>query len=170
MVAFAALCLALPACGGGGGGGGGDFVGAANASVSVSPEQIDTADRMLVRVDVSDVNESGIALKIKFPVGLVYVPSSSSLLVDGKPLDISPDVYVAENNSRFLVFYLAEPSFGENKAGRVEFFLEGATRVLEGTLEVDADVDDPLTDNSVEFDPKNPDFAAEDSVQVRVEG
>jgi len=169
---FFALIVAdcLVACGGGGGGGGSDFIGAAQVNIQASPTRIDTADRMLVQAQVDEVNESGISLKFKFPFGMAYVSGSASLVADAQSLDITPTVNVAENNFRYVVFYLDQDTFGKGKNGRVEFFLEGVSRVIEGKLEVDADVDNPLINNDVEFDAKNPDFAAEDSVVVNVEG
>lgn len=162
------LALSLLSCGGGGGDG--DFIGAALVTLQASPARIDTADRMLVRADVSEVNDNGIALKFKFPVGLSYVPSSSSLLSAEQSYDITPTVNVVENNFRYLVYFIDQALFDKNNKGTVEFFLEGITRVIDGKLEVDADVDNPLISNDSEFDQKNPGFAAEASVDVNVEG
>jgi hypothetical protein len=164
-----AICPILSSCGGGGGGGG-DFVGAAQVQLQASPTIIDTGDRMLVKARISDVNDNGIALKFRYPTGLSYVPSSSSLLAGNHSLDISPAVNVIEGNYKFLVYYIPQSDFGENARGTVELLLEGSSRVLEGALEVDADVDNPLIGNDKEFDPKTPEFAAEDSIAVEVEG
>lgn len=159
----------LTSCGGGGGGGE-DFVGAAVVRLQISPTSIDTADRMLLKVDVREVNENGIALKFKFPVGLKYVTSSSTLSYDDVVIDISPAVNDAKDNFRYLVYYISQSSFSKNKTGTVELFLEGVTRVIDGDVEVDADVDNPLQPNDSEFNVNNPEFAAEDSITVNVEG
>ena len=169
-VALLLLLTQASGCGGGGGGGGDDFIGAAQVTIRASPSKIDTGDRMLVSVDISEVNENGIALKLKFPDGLTYVPSSSSLVIADQSIDISPTVNQGKFNSVYLVYYLKKGIFGKDNRGTVELFLEGASAVVDGSLGVDADVDDPLIDNSVEFDPNNPDFVAEDSVDVNVEG
>lgn len=168
-VCFFTVCL-LTGCGGGGGGGDSDFIGAAQVEISASPANIDTGDRMLVTVDINDVNESGIALKFKFPDGLSYVPSSSSLVIKDQSIDISPTINLKENNSVYMVYYLKNNLFGSDNRGSVQFFLEGVSAVVEGKLGVDADVDNPLIDNSVEFDPKDPNFVAESYVEVNVEG
>jgi hypothetical protein len=169
LLCLALICGCFSSCGGGGGGGE-DFVGAAIVSLHASPSTIDTADRMLVKVEISEVNASGIALKLKFPVGLSYVPSSSSLVSGEESLDITPAVNARENNFSYLVYYLDQSVFGKNDSGTVEFFLEGTKRVIDGELAVDADVDNPLISNEIEFDIVNPGFAAESSVEVNVEG
>lgn len=166
---LALVMLTLISCGGGGGGGD-DFIGAAVVELEASPTIIDTADRMLVKARLSEVNENGVALKFRFPPGLSYVNSSSSLTADEKALDISPTVNQEEGNFRFLVYYIKQSSFGPDKRGTVEFLLEGVSRVIQGELQVDVDVDNPLISNDKEFDSKNPDFAAEDYVEVKVEG
>ena len=155
---------------GGGGGGGSEFVGAAIVELQASPTIIDTGDRMLVKARISDVNDNGIALKLRFPTGLSYVSSSSSLISEDRSLDISPTENRTEGNFKFLVFYIPQSDFGENGRGVVEFLLEGAARVIEGELQVDADVDNPQISNESEFDPKNPEFVAEDFIAVTVEG
>lgn len=165
------LCIAtLSNCGGGGGGGGGDFIGAAEVTVRASPSSIDTGDRMLVTAEISSVNDSGIALKFKYPDGLGYVPSSSSLVVKDQSIDITPTVNHNENNFIYLVYYLKKSFFGSDNKGKVELFLEGKSAVVDGVLSIDADVDNPNIDNSVEFDPKNPGFTAQDMIDVKVGG
>ncbi len=162
-----AILLSLSGCGGGGGGSD-DYIGAATVELQVSPTMIDTADRMLVRARLGEVNDNGLALKFRYPLGLNYVPSSSSLTADNQSMDISPSVNLVEGNFRYLVYYIPQSFFGKNKRGTVELLLEGVSRVLQGEVQVDADVDNPLIDNSSEFDSKNPDFAAEDFVEVKV--
>jgi hypothetical protein len=48
--------------------------------------------------------------------------------------------------------------------------LEGTAAVSSGKLEVDADRDDPLIANNVEFDINSPEFSAQDYVDISVTG
>lgn len=157
----------LTSCGGGGGGGGG-FVGAANVSVDASPTSIDTADRMQVQVFVSDVNKDGIALKLRFPDSLAYVPDSSRLVVDGADGDVTPTVSQSKDGKAYLVYYFSQSRFGEGLSGTLTIQLVGVSRVGEGLLEVDADVDDPAKDNATEFSIDTPEFEAQDQTSIQV--
>ena len=161
--------VSLLSCGGGGGGDD-SFVGAANVSIRVTPSEIDTGDRMLVTVNISDVHPNGIILKIRYPRGLAYVPDSATLAVNEAEFDIGPSVDTADDRVNYLVFFLSQDSFSTNLTGEITLQLEGSARVSEGLVEVDADVDDPLIDNTVEFDIENPEFGAEDLAIVEVRG
>jgi hypothetical protein len=165
-------------CGGGGGGDdSGDFSGAANVSMSVKPSSLDSGDRTLVRVDVSDVHENGIALKFRYPAGLVYVPNSATILVDDKETAIKPRVnaVTSDDESVYLVFYLPQKLFrrtGQDysgESGTVELQLVGKLAVRDGLVEVDADVDDPGIADSVEFNLSKPEFLAEDQQSISVQ-
>jgi hypothetical protein len=57
------LPLGIVGCGGDSDDEDSDFVGAARVSVQNAPSRIDTGDRTRVRVNISAVNENGIALK-----------------------------------------------------------------------------------------------------------
>lgn len=171
------LTFALASCGGGGGGGGeGDFVGAARVSISSSPREIDSGDRTLVSIRLSDVHENGIAVKIRYPSGLRYVPSTSFLMVGERELDVSPSVNATDEKEdlTYLVFYLSQSQFrrssqrynGENGVLTVQ--LEGRDTVVEGEIEVDPDVDDPAEDNAIEFDLTSPEFVSEASSSISV--
>lgn len=162
--------LVLFACSscGSGGGGGDDFIGAANLSVRTSPSTIDTGDRTQVTIDVRDVHENGILLKVRIPAGLAYVPSSAFLVLNDDEIDIGPDKNVADNNRRYLVFFLDDSEFDEDGAGVVKFQLVGNDSVADGEIEVDADVNDPLVNDNNEFDIEAPEFGAEDSTGITV--
>ena len=172
VVSALVLFAFLPACSGGGGGGGSGFVGAANVSIDVSPGSIDTGDRSEVRVQISDVHPNGIILKIRFPTALTYVLNSAVLEVSGDEVDISPAVSQTDNNDNYLVFFLPQDSFGSEgeESGTVVVQLEGAEDTSSGKVEVDADVDDPLINNDVEFNISEPEFAAEDERSIEVNG
>jgi hypothetical protein len=179
MSVLCSLATALAGCGGGGGGGSsdeGDFVGAANVSIHTTPGRIDTGDRTETSIELSNVHENGIALKIRYPEGLRYVPGSAFLLIDKKEIDISPTVNATAKgeNETFLVFYLSQSQFKRSgqkytgQSGTVVLQLEGQDSVVDGEIEVDPDVDDPAEDNSTEFNIDTPEFVAEDSAAISV--
>lgn len=179
-VFFSLTSFVVIGCGGGGGsssgGAEGDFVGAANVSVRTTPAKIDSGDRTLVAIDISDVHESGIAVKIRFPVGLDYVKSSAFLNVGGKKLDISPTINETDQKEdvTYLVFYLSQAQFKRSgqeysgEQGALTLQLEGRDSIKEGQIEVDPDVDDPAEDNNMEFKLDNPEFVAEDTAAIEV--
>jgi hypothetical protein len=173
-----ALCAGALACGGGGGGSGGSdsFFGAANVDVRVSPSKIDSGDRTQVQIELSDVHENGIAVKIRFPSGLRYVPGSSFLLIDSKEIDVDPTAVQTDNaeDLSYVVTYLSQNQFRRSsqeyngESGTLIIQLEGRKAVVDGEVEVDPDVDDPAEDNSIEFDISNPEFVAESSASIEV--
>jgi hypothetical protein len=162
--------------GGGGGGGGGEFVGAANVSVRCTPNKIDSGDRTQVKIELSNVHENGIAVKIRYPSGLKYVPSSSFLMINERELDVSPTVNATSDKEdlTYLVFYLSQSQFRRSnqeysgESGTLLVQLEGRDTVVDGEIEVDPDVDDPAEDNSVEFDITSPEFISEASASISV--
>ncbi len=162
--------------GGGGGGGGGDFVGAANVDVRCSPERIDSGDRTQVNIELSNVHENGIAVKVRYPSGLRYVTGSSFLMVGEREIDVSPTVNVTsdEDDVTYLVFYLSQSQFRRSnqeysgESGTLLVQLEGRKTVVDGEIEVDPDVDDPAEDNATEFDLANPEFISESSASISV--
>lgn len=174
---IAVASLATWGCGGGGGSGDSDsFFGAANVEVRTSPSRIDSGDRTQVRIELSDVHENGIAVKIRFPSGLRYVPGSSFLMVESKEIDVDPTIIQsaeAEDLS-YVVTYLSQNQFRRanqeynGESGTLLLQLEGRKAVVNGEVEVDPDVDDPSEDNSVEFDISNPEFVAESSASIEV--
>lgn len=173
-----ALCAGALACGGGGGGSGGSdsFFGAANVDVRVSPSKIDSGDRTQVQIELSDVHENGIAVKIRFPSGLRYVPGSSFLLIDSKEIDVDPTAVQTDDaeDLSYVVTYLSQNQFRRSsqeyngESGTLIIQLEGRKAVVDGEVEVDPDVDDPAEDNSIEFDISNPEFVAESSASIEV--
>lgn len=176
----ATLLSSITAGCGGGGGGGGDttYSGAANVSIKASPSKIDTGSRTQVSIDISDVVESGIALKIRYPTGLKYVASSAFLYVGEKEIDLTPTINtdVTKDDETYLVFYMPQAQFkrsGQDYEGdqaTMRLQLEGREAVQDGKIEVDPDVDDPAEDNASEFDVDTPEFEAEDSTSIEVVG
>lgn len=176
----AALFISTATGCGGGGGGGGDtsYSGAANVSINATPSKIDTGSRTQVSIDISDVVESGIALKMRYPIGLKYVASSAFLYVGEKEIDLTPTVNtnVTKDDQTYLVFYMPQAQFKrsgqdyEGEQATMKLLLEGREAVQNGEIEVDPDVDDPAEDNSSEFTIDTPEFEAEDSTPIEVVG
>jgi len=174
-IALTATVL-LSACGGGGSSDDSTFVGAADVSVSTQPSQIDSGDRTEVTVTVWNVHENGIALKVRFPEGLGYVPGSAVLLIENKEIDLTPQVnaLVADEQTRYLVFFISQSSFRINGQeytggeGTVVLQLEGLDGVTDGLIEVDPDVDDPAEANDTEFSLEDPQFVAEAEASITV--
>jgi hypothetical protein len=160
---------ALGLCSCGGGGGSDSFVGAGRVMISSSPSHVDVGDRTLVTVDLSDINDDGVILKVRFPAALTYVKNTAFLEVDDLEKDIGPDINIDTDNVVFLVFFFRRSEFAEQNQGTLSFQLEGVTAVQDGEISVDIDVDDALIDNAVEFDPENPEFQVEDATGIRVE-
>lgn len=164
VIGITALSLST-GCGGGGGGG---FVGAARVFLDASPNKVDTGDRVSVETRIEELHENGIALKFRYPVGLDYVASTSFLRVDGETIDVGPTENVRVEDYRFLVFYLGEPEFGEERDGTLTFELEASAEIPEGQIEVDPDVDDINVSNTTEFNRNDPEFRAEDATDIEV--
>jgi hypothetical protein len=164
-------------CGGGGGGDSTDFSGAATVSLSLTPSVLDSGDRTQITVEVGDVHPNGIALKLRYPTGLAYVPKSATLLVGEKETDIAPRNVVTstDGGSVYLVFYLPQKLFKRAKEiysgepGTVQLQLVGKSSVKDGLVEVDADVDDPTVNDNIEFNVATPEFLAEDQQSITVE-
>lgn len=168
--------LNLAGCGSSGGGGGEDFVGAANVSVRSSPRRIDSGDRAQVDIELSEVHENGIAVKVRYATGLRYVPGSAFLLIGDRELDVSPTANITDDKEdlTYLVFYLSQSQFRRSnreyngEAGTLRIQLEGRDTIVDGEIEVDPDVDDPAENNAMEFDIASPEFVSEASASISV--
>lgn len=163
------LISSLPACGGGGGGGGGGEDVAALLSVSVSPGVIDTGDRTTVEVFIEQLNEDGAAVKVRFPTGLSYIAGSSVLEIDGDAIDVAPTNNVSDASKNYLVYYFRKSTVGNDQA-ILRFKLSGTAAVASGEVEVDADLDDPNVSNQSEFVVTAPNFDAQGSDGITVNG
>ncbi len=145
----------------------------AEARIRTSPEQIDTGDRTEVEVELFDFVEDEIAIKIKYPLGLVYVSETAFLVLDGELVDIGPDEEESDSTDTYLVFYFSTDDLVDadgNALSRMEliFELEGNEDVSDGTIEVDIDLDNPDVSNSSEFAVATPKFDAQDSNFIQV--
>lgn len=166
---LAGALLITPLTGCGGGGGGDEFVGAALVALQVSPRKIDTGDRVQVRAMLERVNKDGVVLKFRYPTRLVYVPGTSMLMVDGDEIDITPMVNTNDGNRTYLVYFLSEDWFEEGR-GDVVFQLTAVDDTKSAPIEVDADVNDTSLPDPVEFSIDNPQFEAEDTVEIEIRG
>lgn len=160
--------LVLCGCDSGGGGGGDTFVGAAELQLNASPSEIDTGDRTEVSIELSNVHENGILLKIRYPKGLSYVPGSALLLVDNQEIDIGPQKNVTKDNVTYLVYFLTAGQFGEEGEGTVVFQLTGNSAITDGLIEADADVNDALVNDDKEFNVNEPEFGTEAQADISV--
>ncbi|MCB0330754.1 MAG: hypothetical protein KDD70_13865 [Bdellovibrionales bacterium] len=162
--------LVLSSCGGGGGNDDEAFSGGARVVISLTPSNIDVGDRTRITIQVFDVNEDGIIVKLNYPDALSYVEETASLEVDGDESDITPDVDVAgDDEDRFLVFFLSEDDFDRDAEGTIRVELQANDSVNDGEISVDIDVDDPQIPNESEFSVDSPQFQPEDTVTIEVD-
>ena len=151
------------------------FVGAADIQLDVTPNEIDTGDRTQVSVEITNINSSGIILKILYPEALSFVSNSGSLEIDGDETDLTPSVLAPGDAGQFAVFFIPARDISaedilEDPETRLTFVLEANETLENGVIAVDADVDDPLIDNSVEFNIDQPQFVTEDREEISVIG
>lgn len=145
-----------------------DFIGAAIISIRTSPTEVDTGDRTESTIDISEVDTNGIFLKVRFPEALAYVLNSAKIKVDNVETPFPPSISTTIENENYLVFMMARSDIGDDNEATLTLQLEGVEAIEDALIEIDADIDDPLVDNSVEFDPDNPEFGAEDGADVTV--
>ncbi len=152
------LTSCLVACGGGGGGGGVSDDLAATVEVAASPGVIDTGDRTTVTVYIDNVNQDGVAVKVRFPSGLRYILGTSSVEINGDTFAVAPTSNVSDEKNSYLVYYFSKNLF-EDFSGYLVFKLLAISKVTSGAVEVDADLNDPAIDDQDEFQVATPNFA-----------
>lgn len=168
FIFFATLFIG---CGSGGGGGGeSDPSLPAIVDVDAEPATIDTGDRLVATIYLFDVNDDGIMLKIKTPIGLTYVTDSGLLTVDSQTFDVSPTFNKTDAAAGYLVYFLPRRYFGEDNRGVLRITYTGTAAVTTGTIDVDPDLDNPDVSNSAEFSVESPNFSAEASKAIVVTG
>lgn len=158
-------------CGGGGGGGDDEFVGAGEVTVRTQPSVIDPGDHTQVTVSIAEVHKNGVALKLRYPEGLVYVPDSSILSVEQTDKKLTPDFNGSDGKYVYLVYFLEQKTFGaEGKdRGYLTFELRaGDEEIREGEVEVALSVLDPDLPGGTGFDVENPLFSTRDSAPIKV--
>ncbi len=137
------------------------FVASAIVTSKAEPNTIDTGDRSRLTIDISEVHENGILLKVRFGKALAYVPSSSSLYMEGSQSKESITPFITTESSEFtyLVYFLSKSQFGAQNKGKIQFELKAIKAGNVVSVEVDPDVDDPDISNDVEFTVKEPNFS-----------
>lgn len=91
------VVLVLFACGGGGGGGSGSSSDAAFVNIDVDNRNIETGQRMRIFIEIADILDQGVSIKIRHPEALLYVPNSSILRVGDGSVNFGPTEDVAED-------------------------------------------------------------------------
>lgn len=181
QIHFVFLCFMafaqLIGCGGGGGSddsGDTDSLLAAIVSIGAQPTNIDTGERLLVRVTIDEVNQQGIVLKLRYPQGFNFYRDSAVIIADGESSSVEPQVQgtsqVPGETADYLVFFLPRSRFGLEARGTLSLQLIGKAKVESGAIEVDVDLDNTLVDNSREFNLANPLFTPEVQVEASVAG
>lgn len=165
-------------CGGGGGSDGNSFGGAAQISLSNSPNTIDTADRTQVTVNIKNVIETGIVLKIRYPVELAYSVNTARLKLDSEDVytAVTPAFTGTNGRYKYIVFLFPRSVFGSYSAtdqtpsetANLSLQLEGKERLKNGVIQADADVKDPTITDSNQFDIAEPKFEASTEASIAV--
>lgn len=153
-----------------GGGGGGDtaFFGAALVNIDATPRLIDPADRTKVTVRIDQAHENGVLLKVRYPNELKYVIDSAFINSDGSKKDISPvGGEQAGNRDNFLAFCFLPRDFQE-RSTNFTFELVGVGNFSKGKIEIDPDVKTTEGEDSCVFNVADPQFSAEDEVEISV--
>ena len=174
------MTLCLTSCGGGGGGNNSTFVGAADVSLTVSPNSIDSHDRTQVKVRITNVIDTGILLKVRYPSKLSYAVNTAKLQLDSEQdgRQVDPSFNGPSGSKTYLVFFLSRSSFGDVSSGSgsetvsepatLTFELIGDGRLADGLIEVDADVNDPTIPDSTEFNVSDPQFEPQSDASIEV--
>lgn len=161
--------LALISCGVGGGGGGGDsFDGAAHVSLDIDPNEIDAGDQLTATVDIHDVHEDGIMLKIRVPSGLSYIVDSTTLEVSDRIYDWDPTTRKSDSKYNYVIYFLDRDIFGDDDYGRLSVKFLGTSAVDDGKIEIDPDINNRQVTDTREFDVSDPRFSAEAEEGVTV--
>ena len=178
VLLFSLLCACggLPGLGGGGSGGTpeeelDDPLQAANVSISADPGSLGLGDRSLVSVAISEVNTTGVILKIRYTGTLRYVERSAAINLSESSTAVEP--FSGPNGARttYMAFYFPRSSFDADRSGRLTFQLRAMSTETTNTtmVEVDTDVHDPRKRVSEEYNSEKPLFSAEDHVSLTIE-
>ena len=167
------LCFALTSCGGGGGGGDQitppPLVGA-HVEIALSNDTIGVGDRFRTTVTLSDVDDNGVIVKIRFPSALFYIIDSSVLTADGESMAIEPFVGPRTTSSEtVMAYYFPRSAFGGSTEGELVFNFRGGSVLESGKIEVDEDIHNPDKTLPQQFSIRNPLFSAEDSKDITVQ-
>lgn len=165
--------LFLLGCGGSGGSSDSDFVGAAESKLTIAPNTIDTGDRALARIELSNVYQDGIMLKVRYPLGLRFISGSTLLGLtkdDKDAREVAPTIIGAAKDQNYLIYFInPKSSRKDDQKYYLSFEFEGTQKIRDGEIEIDADIDDPNIVNTLEFTLADPEFLAESSATINVE-
>ncbi|RIL09039.1 MAG: hypothetical protein DCC75_07490 [Proteobacteria bacterium] len=139
--------------------------GAARVEIDADPRKVDVGDRVEVNLNIEDVDEAGVIIKIRFPNELTYIEDSSIFYVDDEELERSPDSIHTSNDNYFLIYRISEEDNGENNRSTLVFDLRADDSKKEANLAVDPDIN-----SNTPFDPDNPEFESEIEVEIEIEG
>jgi hypothetical protein len=166
-----ACTLCFIACGGGGSGGGESSLSPAQVSIDAAPKNIDSGDRIRVKIFLADIPNDGVLLKLRYSSRLAYVKSSGQLRVSEALGTIDPGVNVTLGQAvkkSYLVFDLPHEVFGDFSNAELELLLEGQGRISNGRIEVDSDINDPSLTIDEKFSSLQPEFNTLDFEEVDV--
>ena len=167
------LVTIVAACGGLGGGGGGGGSGAnyeGDLYLELERDQIDSGDLDKVNIEVANLNPHGAILKVRMPLSLRYV-QNSAVMFPGRDerRPISPDRSVADDNQRFLVFFLDPREAIDQEYVSLQFTVKALAGDEDGYVEIDLDNNDPSIPDSREFSLDDPNFTAKDRRSIYVQ-
>ena len=166
-----ALCLACGGVGGGGGGGGSGTNDPGELALTVDRSHIDSGDIARVRVDVFDINENGVVLKLKFTNSLSFMRGSAFFYKDeDKERAVTPNFDSSDADARYLVFIFSRRSAYGRSHISLDLDLKAVAGDPKGYIEVDLDNNDPVVPDSQEFSAKNPRFSAQERSGIRIDG
>jgi hypothetical protein len=169
-----ACALAFTACGvggGGGGGGGSDSTNPGEVVLEVEKTYMDSGDLTNVRVEVYDINQNGVILKLRYPKVLRYVKDSAVFYKgESKERLVVPNTEAKDENDRYLVFFFSRRSANGDSYISVDFKLKALDSDLEAFVEVDLDNNDPTILDRNEFEISTPRFSAQQRWEVDISG
>lgn len=146
-----------------------DFSGAARLQLDITPKDVDTGDRISGTVEIRDIYEGGIILKIQYPAALSYVASTSYVRYNGgSRVDLSPTTEATSSSGdlTYLVYTLTDEMLNDRSDASVTFELQANDQTDEDSdsvIAVDADVD-----SGGAFDVENPGFTSQDEQVITV--
>jgi len=144
--------------------------GTAFVDINANPDSLSVGDATLIVARVDDVKDDAIILKIRFPTGMSYLPDSSYIEVNGEDIARAPDIVFTSQSERrnYVVYFLNRAEIDDEDNTRVSLQLVGNSRVTDGRVEIDADLDNPIIANDREFTSDNPLFDAEADTFIEV--
>ncbi len=168
------LVVSLASCGLGGGGGGSEpeiNIKGAEVSIDADPRTIGIGDRINVSVKISEVDQNGVIVKIRYDKNLRLVAESAYLTINGDET-VAADPFedsVGTDELRYAGYYFSRDSFDDDRSGELSFQLRAQTGPAEGDLEVDSDIRNPDKDPDDQFSARRSFFSAEDSISFEIE-